>query len=196
MWSREGLSRGTLAQVPFPVFGVAWGPDADQLAYGAGRFLSVRSIIPGGKSNEWKAHDATVLTVDWNPISGLLASGGEDRRFKIWDSDGRLVFQSPVQESVITSVAWNPSGDLLAVGSFSTVVLCDKSGWSHCKVRVDTGSLYGISWTADGTQFAAAGGNGAVCFCQLVGEALESGKVRVTLDKPNRCEVSAASHAP
>ena len=55
-----------------------------------------------------------VIQVDWNPISGLIVSGGEDRRYKIWDSDGRLIYTSPVLETVVTSVAWSPSGELLA----------------------------------------------------------------------------------
>lgn len=118
---------------------------------------------------------------------------GEDRRFKVWDAYGRQLFQSAELEHAVTCVSWSPSGDLLAVGTYNTVLLCDRSGWTHCKHRLQTGSLFNISWTQDGTQFACAGGNGAVVFCQVVGEALESGRVRVTLDKPRKLVVEDLS---
>ena len=31
----------------------------------------------------WKAGDGIVLKVDWNPISNLIASCGEDCRYKV-----------------------------------------------------------------------------------------------------------------
>ena len=90
------------------------------------------------------------------------------------------VYLSPLSLSLARSLSRFP------VGTYNTVILCDKSGWAHCKQRISSGSLYSISWTLDGTQFAAGGGDGSVCFCQAVGESLESGKVRVTLVKPKR----------
>lgn len=118
VWSREGLLRSNLAQAPSRVYSLCWGPDADQLVYGAGKYLCLRSMQPGSKPTDWKAHDAPVLRVDWNAINGLIASAGEDRRFKIWDSFGRALFQSAPQEHAVTAVAWSPSGELLAVGSY------------------------------------------------------------------------------
>ncbi len=44
----------------------------------------------------------------------------------------------------------------------------------------------GISWTADGTQLAAAGGNGAVFFGQVVDVSAEDGRVRVNLENGHK----------
>jgi intraflagellar transport protein 80 len=49
---------------------------------------------------------------------------------QVWDSYGRLLFQSKPTDSIITSVAWSPDGELFAVGSFNTIQLCDKNGVS------------------------------------------------------------------
>ena len=38
------------------------------------------------------------------------------------------------------------------VGSFNTLRLCDKIGWSHSLDKPATGSIYKIAWSADGTQ--------------------------------------------
>ena len=32
---------------------------------------------------QWKAHDGVILKVDWNPITGLIVSGGEDCKYKV-----------------------------------------------------------------------------------------------------------------
>jgi intraflagellar transport protein 80 len=38
-------------------------------------------------------------------------------------------------EQAVTSLGWSPSGGVFAVGSFNTLTLCDRMGWSHSKVR-------------------------------------------------------------
>ena len=53
---------------------------------------------------------------------------------QVWDSLGRLLYQSAPQDHVVTAVAWSPSSDLFAVGSFNTVSLCGRSGSAFSKV--------------------------------------------------------------
>lgn len=53
---------------------------------------------------------------------------------QVWDSFGRLLYSSTPWEYSITSVAWNPDGTLFAVGSFNSLALCDRQGWSYCQV--------------------------------------------------------------
>jgi WD40 repeat protein len=53
---------------------------------------------------------------------------------QVWDSYGRLLYQSSPFDYAVTSVAWSPNGDLFAVGSFDTLQLCDSMGWAHSKV--------------------------------------------------------------
>ncbi len=53
---------------------------------------------------------------------------------QVWDSFGRLLYQSRPFEYSITSLAWCPSGDLFAAGSFNTLALCDQMGWLYSKV--------------------------------------------------------------
>jgi intraflagellar transport protein 80 len=60
-------------------------------------------------------------------------------------------------EQVITSVGWSPNGECFAVGSHNIIRLCDRTGWTHCRERIQSGSILDIAWTSDGTQFAGAG---------------------------------------
>ena len=111
--------------------------------------------------------------VDWNITNQNIVSGGEDCVFHVFDSFGRVLYTSKPMEHVVTAIAWAPNGEVFAVGSFNNIRLCDKTGWTHSKHRVAAGSLMDFSWTADGTQFGAAGGNGSVLFAQVVNRRLE-----------------------
>lgn len=48
--------------------------------------------------------------------------------FQVWDCYGRLLYQSAKADSSITALAWCPSGEVFAVGSFNSLILCDKIG--------------------------------------------------------------------
>jgi len=53
---------------------------------------------------------------------------------QVWDSCGRLLFQSSPLDYAVTSVAWCPSGEMFAAGSFDSLQLCDRMGWTYAKV--------------------------------------------------------------
>ena len=73
----SNLSTGT------SVYGVAWGPDSDQVLFTNGRQLVIKSLQANAKPNMWKAHEGVILQVDWNPVNNLILSGGEDCRYKV-----------------------------------------------------------------------------------------------------------------
>ena len=33
--------------------------------------------------SQWKGHEGVILQVDWNPVSNLILSGGEDCKYKV-----------------------------------------------------------------------------------------------------------------
>jgi intraflagellar transport protein 80 len=37
--------------------------------------------------------------------------------------------------------------------------LCNKTGWTYSFSKIDSGSIYKLSWTGDGTTLAGAGVN-------------------------------------
>lgn len=128
IWSRNGNLRSSLATVPFPIYSVGWGADSDSVIFSADKNIHIKPIQAGLKEFQWKAHDALVLKIDWNASTGNIVSCGEDCKFKIWDSFGRIIFSSTPYDYVITSIAWAPNGDYFAVGSFEMLRLCDKTG--------------------------------------------------------------------
>jgi intraflagellar transport protein 80 len=119
IWSRAGMLRSTLAQNDSAVYAMCWGPDSDQLLFSNGKQLIIKPLQPSAKQTRWKAHDAAVLKVDWNPVNNMIVSGGEDCRYKVWDSYGRQMFSSSPFDYAVTSVAWAPNGETFATGSFN-----------------------------------------------------------------------------
>jgi intraflagellar transport protein 80 len=192
VWSRAGMLRSSLVKSGEPIYGLAWGPDNDAVLYATGRTLSIKPLQSSNRSASWKAGDALVLKVDWNPVSGLIVSGGEDCRYKVWDAYGRLLFSSAPLESAVTALGWSPSGDLLAVGAFNTLHLCDRTGWAYSKAKPGCGGVLALAWTGDSTMLAAGGGDGSVVFGQLVDVELEHGRLLVRLDESNRISVHDA----
>eukprot|EP00163_Fabomonas_tropica_P033271 TRINITY_DN8656_c0_g1_i1.p1 TRINITY_DN8656_c0_g1~~TRINITY_DN8656_c0_g1_i1.p1 ORF type:complete len:654 (+),score=157.92 TRINITY_DN8656_c0_g1_i1:218-2179(+) len=189
IWSRSGMLRSTLTHAERAVYGIAWGPDNNQILYTAGKNLVIKPLQPSSKPIEWTAHDALILAVDWNPVNTLICSGGEDCKYRIWDSFGRQLYTSNAYDHPTTSIRWCPDGELLAVGSFNSLRLCDRTGWCYCMERPETGSIFKLAWTTDGTELAAAGGNGAVAFAHLVDRRVSFNNLECVLEDANKIVV-------
>ncbi|XP_055051737.2 intraflagellar transport protein 80 homolog [Misgurnus anguillicaudatus] len=189
IWSKSGMLRSTLAQQGSPVYSVAWSPDSSRVLYTSGRQLIIKPLQPSSKPLQWKAHDGVILKVDWSVVNDLILSAGEDCKYKVWDSYGRLLFSSSSHDYPITSVSWAPDGELFAVGSFHTLRLCDKTGWSYSLEKPSTGSLFSLAWSTDGTQLAAACGNGHVLFAHIIEQRWEWKNFEITLTKRRSMQV-------
>mmetsp|Transcript_12370 Transcript_12370/g.35119 ORF Transcript_12370/g.35119 Transcript_12370/m.35119 type:complete len:759 (+) Transcript_12370:80-2356(+) len=189
VWSRSGMLRSTLTQMPHAIYAVVWSPDCEHLLFACRDKIHLKSIQAGQKQVEWKAHDGIVLMVDWSFVNNTVLSGGEDCRYKIWDSYGRLLFNSSPLDHVITSLAWSPTGKHFAVGAYNVLKLCDRTGWSYCRETPEVGSIFSISWCGDGTQFACGCGGGSVIFVSLVDRTFSWQNTDVTLDENNTITV-------
>jgi intraflagellar transport protein 80 len=146
VWSRSGMLRTTLVSGAKPVFAARWGADNNSILIASGRELSIATIQGdaggggagpraggSGKALTWKAHDGVVLCADWAPVTARIVSGGEDCRYRVWDAFGRQLFVSAPFDTVVTSLAWAPSGGYFGVGTHNALRLCDALGWSHCR---------------------------------------------------------------
>jgi intraflagellar transport protein 80 len=114
-WSRNGNIRSKIAQSDRSIYSCGWSPDSTAVIYASGQYLCIKPLAAnaggsagGGvgaaaekangvgvnKQIKWKAHDATVLKVDWNAVSNLIVSAGEDRKVKVPNSAPALTVRS------------------------------------------------------------------------------------------------------
>jgi intraflagellar transport protein 80 len=190
VWAKNGELRSQLVKSTKPIYCVVWSPDNNNILYASENKLTIIPSRPGKKPTSWKAHDGVVLCWDWSVSTNLIVSGGEDCKYRVWDSYGRQLYTSAAYDYVITSVKWSPNGEVFAVGSFEMIRLCDKSGWSYSFVKHEGGSLMKLSWDRYGNVVAGAGGNGRVVFGYIVDRHLSWGNIEVNLDENNKITVN------
>ncbi|KAK6017103.1 WD domain, G-beta repeat protein [Ostertagia ostertagi] len=156
LWSRNGMLRcsfdSTSNYVVFPNYDHCY----------------IRSLKSQATPLKWKAHDGIVLCCDWSKASEYMVTGGEDCKFKLWDSFGRNLFISISHDYPISSVAWSPDGQCFVVGTYNILLLCDKAGWSHSLEKLSTGSLLSLCWFDDSTQLVGGSGSGQVIHAQII----------------------------
>lgn len=189
IWSKSGNLRSCLASTGLSVYCARWSPDDEQVLICSNKTLMIKTVQANRKNLQWNAHDGIILCADWNVANGYIVSGGEDCTYRVWDSFGRQLYVSRPMEHVISSVAWSPNGECFVVGSHNILRLCDKTGWTHYRERIQTGSVLDIAWTSDGTQFAGACGSGSVVFAQVVGRRFEWKNSEVTILEPRKIRV-------
>jgi len=189
LWSKSGNLRSTLLSTGQSIYAAVWGPDDDQVLIANGKSLTIKSIQARKKNVQWNAHEGVILCIDWNVSNDLLVSGAEDCTYRIWDSFGRQLYSSRPMENVITSVKWSPNGECFAVGSYNILRLCDKTGWTHSRERIKSGSIIDMIWTSDGTQLAGAGGNGSVIFAQVIDRKYEWKNIEAVLIETRKIRV-------
>ncbi|KAA0196998.1 hypothetical protein HAZT_HAZT008351 [Hyalella azteca] len=152
------------------VYSAAWSPESDAVLYTSGTALVIEPLTANTKPKQWEAHEALVLKVAWNPNTGLIVSWGGDKRYKVWDRDGRQLYTSAPLYPNITALAWAADGQLFVMGSYNAIRLCDKNGWCHSQHQPACGSLFNLAWSNDGTGslFAGAGENGHVFVARVI----------------------------
>ncbi|KAL6734894.1 hypothetical protein Aduo_005385 [Ancylostoma duodenale] len=189
LWSRNGMLRSVITQMPSPVYCISCDAASDNILFSNNEYCYIKSLKTQAPPLKWKAHDGLVLCSDWCLVSEHIVTGGEDCKFKLWDRYGRSLFISISCDFPISSVAWSPDGQCFAVGSQNILRLCDKAGWPHSLEKLTSGSLLSLCWFDDSTQLVAGSGTGQVIHAQIVGRTVECGGLEVVQTKRNLLEV-------
>ena len=111
-------------------------------------------------------HTAGVQSVAWSPDGKTLATGGDDKVVRLWDSAGRRQIGAPLtgHTNGVWSVAWSPDGKTLATGDDKTVRLWDPT--THAQIGAPltghTNGVWSVAWSPDGKTLATGGADGTV----------------------------------
>ncbi|XP_016963180.1 intraflagellar transport protein 80 homolog [Drosophila biarmipes] len=183
IWSRSGMLRSTVVQNEEAIHCARWAPNSTSIVFCQGGHISIKPLAANSKLIRWRAHDGLVLSLSWSTQSNVIASGGEDFRFKIWDAQGANLFTSAAEEYAITSVAFNPEKEFLLVGTFNLLKLCHSNGWTYDSARFTTpvvGSFFNLSWSADGTQVACGTSTGQLIVAYAIEQQIISRNLKAT----------------
>uniref|UniRef100_A0A8C2QPZ6 Intraflagellar transport 80 n=1 Tax=Capra hircus TaxID=9925 RepID=A0A8C2QPZ6_CAPHI len=131
------------------------------------------------------AHQGTpVYSVAWGPDSEkVLYTAGKQLIIKPLQPNAKIL-QWKAHDGIILKVDWNSVNDLI----LSAGEDC-KYKWSYALEKPNTGSIFNIAWSIDGTQIAGACGNGHVVFAHVVEQRWEWKNFQVTLTKRRTMQV-------
>ncbi|MCI0683250.1 MAG: protein kinase [Gemmataceae bacterium] len=159
----------------------------------------------------WTAHDGPVITVAVSPDGRWAASGGRDRKIRLWQvPEGKLVCVLPGATNGITAVAFDCAGKWLAAGGLDgTVRVWDlrplrgdpSSGALAEATSIDGGAgpLYAIAFSPERDEFAVGGADGKVAVLSLSPGAAprawqaHAGRVRCLAFNPSGKMLASAS---
>nr|XP_009666819.1 PREDICTED: intraflagellar transport protein 80 homolog isoform X2 [Struthio camelus australis] len=125
-----------------------------------------------------------VYSVAWGPDSEkVLYTSGKQLIIKPLQPNAK-VLQWKGHDGLILKIDWNSVNDLI----LSAGEDC-KYKWSYALEKPNTGSIFNIAWSIDGTQLAGACGNGHVIFAHVVEQRWEWKNFEITLIKRRTMEV-------
>lgn len=183
VWSRTGMLRSTIVASNIPIYALSWSACSKWLSIANGTNIAVKSLTPQSRMLEWIAHDGIVLALDWSAANGLILSASEDRRVKMWDSNGQALFISVAHSSPVTSVAWSPDGQLFTIATFCAIKLHETSGSCICVDKLSNEGIHKVVWSKDGNQVCFTCSNGKVFFAYLIDHVHECGVWKVTSNR-------------
>jgi len=149
---------------------IAWSPDGSHLAaIGNSKevFVWEASAI-GSPPAIYQGHDAPPQTLDWQDDSKWLATGASSGVFRIWGVPGRQrIARGDVDKPhPITSIAWNPDGNLLVYVSEGSEKVIDVNLETSVTERIATsrGENTAIDWNPEVYTIATGNKEGKVQF--------------------------------
>jgi WD40 repeat protein len=105
-------------------------------------------------------HGKRIYTLAWSPKDRILATGGEDRRVRLWEPDtGKLVRTLSGFHDVVCSLAYSPDGKTLAAsdGWGDVLLFNPATGEMRRHLHGPTAPLRSLTWSPDGKQLAGGG---------------------------------------
>ncbi|MFN6477740.1 caspase family protein [Nostoc sp. DedQUE07] len=119
--------------------------------------------------NRLEGHQGSVYGVSFSPDNKIIASGGADGIIKIWDSNGKFLYNLSHQKQAFWRLKFSHNGKLLASASIDGIVKLWNIGSNKNKLiktfSGHQGLVYDISFSHDDKLIASGGKDGIIKIC-------------------------------
>ncbi|MBI4582951.1 MAG: protein kinase [Planctomycetes bacterium] len=165
----DAVTRDSLATLHGgPVSAVSFSADGKSLvSAGPGALIRIFAWQEGQEVARVEGSQfGEVTCVAWSPRGDWIASGGDDRRPRVWDARSlNIVTELPTHADRFGAVAWSPDGTRLATTSIDLGLRIYETGSWRMLLDLRRGQGLGqsnywtgphaIAWSPDGTKLAA-----------------------------------------
>ncbi len=119
------------------VTALAWRADSNALASASeDGTIRVWDMHTGAESVHWQAHAGGVLAVDFHP-GGTIATGGRDKRVKVWEGTGKSIAELGPAGDIVLRVGFGRGAKEIVSGDWSGEVrVWPVGGGSSAKLNV------------------------------------------------------------
>jgi WD40 repeat protein len=129
------------------------------------------TLCNGPLLHTFQAHSTQVTSLAFSPDGTTLATGGEDGRIGLWDTEAarQIFYLDPEPRSLVAAVVFSPDGKTLVSGGWDSLVrvwdaasgqlravLSDQKAWVRC-----------LAISPDGKSLASAGDAGEIIIWDL-----------------------------
>jgi intraflagellar transport protein 80 len=205
VWSQAGHLRSILSRLSSTVHCIAWNYECTAVVSTHNCILSIHNV-QNKDVIEWKVgggdelKPVAILTVDWSNKSNLIACGGEDCKYYIFDERGLLLFTSLAFNNPITNISWLPNGGALFLGSYDELRICSQHGKALRIIDTKSySSIVDIQCSEDSAQVVTLHDNGLMIAADLIGkvfewngvmiEQLDGNQLRLDIMNKQSCEI-------
>ncbi len=156
---------------------VAFSRDGSHVGYttkqddSADPFVEVMDVNTG-ETLPLGTHEGDILSLAFNPDGSILASGGDDRLIRLWNTEnGELIETLEGHSSRIRSLRFTSDGEqLISASGDRQILVWDVASGTQIGDPLE-GSIVGgvsIALSPDGTQFVSAGNDGTLRFWNVI----------------------------
>jgi WD40 repeat protein len=120
-------------------------------------------------------HDASVVSLDWSPDGGTLASASSfDREIMLWDATtGEQVGLLEGHTSIADTLDWSPDGSMIASGGLDdTVLIWDAETGEEIALLQHNGTVNDVAFSSDSRLLASASADDTVKIWDAAGGSL------------------------
>ncbi len=158
-----------------PIAEVSWSADGTRVAAGCvSGTATLMASADGQSQNRIEAHQHGLFRCAFSPSAPLLATSGQDGLAKLWNpDDASPVRQLPVGAAWVEQLAWDPTGNWLAVAGGRKLRLWNPATGVVHESADHRSTVSALAFARDGRRLASACYGGAEVWDVEAGRHLE-----------------------